>query len=551
MARLKLFIFCAIIYFSDTRVTSPVAGDAVDDLIITLPTGSKVQGHILKSFEGNDFQAFENIPYAEAPVGKNRLKVSSPKEPWEGVFNATSSTKACSQFLDDNVIGEEDCLVLNVYRPSKADNQEALPVYLWIYGGSFLVGYGTLYNPKFLIDYDIIIVTINYRLGVLGFLTTNDDNIPANLGLKDQLLALQWVHDNIIAFGGDPNQVTIGGESAGSISVGFHWLNKQARGLFSGIIQQSGSPLSSFLSKQGSREVALEYGRQLNNSFNSTKSSDLLVTLQEASLSDIMKLQKTFAVGTKPQGHYTTIVWQPIIEGDFSDNAAVTGHMHSAVLNGEFNFVPILMGLNSEESLFQMIDVDSDLFKQRAKFYDENPKVIPDEALNIAEENKEHVGAALRKHYTNSSFEEDSLALIQYTSDEVFGRSIGRQADAASRYVPVYMYQLSWYNKSNQFPGVEHTADLHYFWDFTPQEASHNDTLRKPLFKWWTNFIKYGNPTPIEDEDLQNVIWPEVKPGSVKYLNIDSTFEVKENPRRYYDLERIIDPYIREPFNTY
>ncbi|CAG9827647.1 unnamed protein product [Diabrotica balteata] len=368
-------------YAFKTPVTSPVAGDAPDDLIITLPTGSKVQGHILKSFEGNDFQAFENIPYAEAPVGKNRLK--------------------------------------------------ALPVYLWIYGGSFNVGYGTLYNPKFLIDYDIIIVTINYRLGVLGFLTTNDDNIPANLGLKDQLLALQWVHDNIIAFGGDPNQVTIGGESAGSISVGFHWLNKQARGLFTGIIQQSGSPLSSFLSKQGSREIAFEYGRQLNNSFNSSKSSDLLVTLQEASLSDILKLQKN-------------------------------------------------------------VDVDSDLFKQRAKFYDENPKEIPNEALNIAEENKEHVGAALRKHYTNSSFEEDALALIQYTSDEVFGRSVGRQADAASRYVPVYMYQLSWYNKSNQFPGVEHTADLHYFWDFTPQEASHNDTLRKPLFKWWTNFIKYG-----------------------------------------------------------
>ncbi|CAG9839698.1 unnamed protein product [Diabrotica balteata] len=374
---LKILLIKALI-----QATSLAAGFAADDdLIVTLPSGSKMRGYVLQSFEGNDFHAFENIPYGEPPIGQNRFQ--------------------------------------------KANPQELLPVYFWIHGGGFIGGFGSGNNPKLFIDYDIVIVTINYRLGALGFLTTIDNNIPGNLGLKDQVLALQWVHDNINAFGGDPKQVTVGGESAGSMSAGFHLLSKSAR------------------------------------------------------------------------------------------------------------------------------DDTSDEFKQRKKYYDETPKNVISEYLNIAEEAKEDVGKALKSLYTNSSFEEDTLAFIKYTSDENFGRSIARQAEAGSRYAPVYMYQLSWYNKLNPYPGVEHGDDLLYMWFVLETFPSYNEALRKPILKWWTNFIKYQNPTPVEDEDLQNVIWPEVTPGSVKYLNIDSKFEVKENPRQYYQIESILDPYVRVPLITY
>ncbi|XP_072397522.1 para-nitrobenzyl esterase-like [Diabrotica undecimpunctata] len=555
MVHLNLFVFCTLAYFANNGVTSAVTGSTDDDLIITLSTGSKVRGHVLQSFEGNNFHAFESIPYAEPPIGKNRFQPPVIKKPWEGVLNATANDKICPQLLSHNdpvVIGDEDCLILNVYRPLKSDRQKSLPVFFWIYGGGFDSGYSALYDPSLLIDYDIVIVTINYRVGSLGFLTTIDDNIPGNVGLKDQLLALQWVHDNIIAFGGDPNQVTVGGESAGSMSAGFHLLSKAAKGLYSAIIQQSGSPLAGPFYPSKDREVAFEFGRQLNKSFTSSRSSDLLAMLQEASLTDILNLQATFSVGVRPQGFMATIVFKPVIEEEFNDKAFLTGPMHSAILNGKFNFVPVLIGLNSEESLMFYDSVDKEAFNQAARFFDENAKDIISVSLNIAEEAREDVGKALKSLYTNTSFQEDTLGFIKYSSDEVFGRSIIRQAEGASRYVPVFMYQLSWYNKNNRFPGTGHASDLYYLWNLPiASTTAYNETLRRPILKLWTNFIKYQNPTPIEDEDLQNVIWPEVEPGSVKYLNIDSTFEVQENPRGYYDIESILDAYLKEPLISY
>ncbi|XP_028142687.2 para-nitrobenzyl esterase isoform X1 [Diabrotica virgifera virgifera] len=537
MAHLKLFIHCVLIFFVHEGLTSPVAESTDDDLIVTLSTGSKVRGHVLQSFEGNDFQAFENIPYAEPPTGKNRFQPAIPKTPWEGVFNATFAYKFCPQF--GVVAAVEDCLVLNVYKPVNANDQQLLPVFFWIHGGSFINGAGSLYDPKLLIDYDIVIVTINYRLGALGFLTTLDDNIPGNLGLKDQLLALQWVHDNINAFGGDPKQVTVGGESAGSMSAGFHLLSRLAHGLYSGIIQQSGSPLSSAFYPNKNREQAFEFGRKLNSSFASSKSSDLLKLLQEAPLSDIVTQQAL-----------SPTACIPTMEEEFNDKAFVSGPMHRAILNGEFNFVPVLIGINSEEFLL-FVDADSDDFKEKCKYFDDNPEQMVSASFNVAEEIREYVGKALKTLYTNSSFVEDPLGYIKYNSDEVFGRSTARQAEAASRFVPVYMYQFSWYDKSSPLPGVKHAADLYYMWNVSFGTTTHNDALRKPILKWWTNFIKYQNPTPVKDEDLQNVIWPEVKPGSVKYLDIDSTFEVKENPRQYYQIESILDPVINEPLITY
>ncbi|CAG9839702.1 unnamed protein product [Diabrotica balteata] len=535
MAHLKLFSLLYLYFLSMTGVTSPVAESTDDDLIVTLSTGSKVRGHVLQSFEGKDFQAFEDIPYAEPPTGKNRFQPPIPKTPWEGVLNATVSSKVCPQFGVDEAV--EDCLVLNVYRPVNAADQELLPVFFWIHGGGFTSGAGSYYDPKLLIDYDIVIVTINYRLGALGFLTTLDDNIPGNLGLKDQLLALQWVHENIKAFGGDPKQVTVGGESAGSMSSGFLLLSRLAHGLYSGIIQQSGSPLSSAFFPSNNRDHAFEFGKRINSSFTSSKSSDLLKLLQEASVSDILMQQAA-----------TPCI--PVMEEEFNDKAVVSGPMHSAILNGEFNFVPVFIGINSEEALL-FVDPSSEDFKEKCKYYDDNPKQIVSASFNVDENIREYVAKALKSLYTNSSFLEDPLACIKFNSDEVFGRSTARQAEAASRYVPVYMYQLSWYNKSNPLPGVEHAADLYYMWNVTFDSTTHNDALRKPILKWWTNFIKYQNPTPTKDEDLQNIIWPEVKPGSVKYLNIDSTFEVKENPRQYYEIESILDPFINEPLITY
>ena len=143
-------------------------------------------------------------------------------------------------------IGEEDCLVLNVYSRDVGSPDTAVMV--WIHGGAFILGDGgtDAYGPEFLLDKDIVLVTINYRLSALGFMSMGDDVMPGNLGLWDQRLALQWVQDNIGSFGGDKNKVTIFGESAGGMSVMFHYFSSQSKGLFHKAISQSGTPISPF-----------------------------------------------------------------------------------------------------------------------------------------------------------------------------------------------------------------------------------------------------------------------------------------------------------------
>ncbi|XP_050515506.1 juvenile hormone esterase-like isoform X2 [Diabrotica virgifera virgifera] len=433
---LRLIIIVCLLLYAGNRnkgvFSSSEAGEPAeqDELIVELENLGNIRGHILQSAEGKNFYAFQDIPYAEPPIGPNRFRPPKPHGAWEGVLNVTENKKTCVQVNDPNSV--EDCLVLNVYTPVRASPVISLPVFFWIHGGAFVNGNGSIhsFNPKFLIDYDIIIVTINYRLGLFGFLTTLDENIPGNLGLKDQLLALKWTYDHITRFGGDPKKITVGGESAGSMSAGFHLLSKAARGLITGIIQQSGSPLSSVLHPTNDRELAFEFGKSLNKSFTSTKSSDLLELLQQASYSELMALNN------------------------------------------------------------------------------------------------------------------------KYTSDEIFIRSTIRQAEAASRYVPVYLYELTWLPDDSTLLGVPHGTELWYLWDGISLGPV-NEIFRKPLLKWWTNFIKYQNPTPKSDGELQNIIWAEVQPDSVKYLDINSQFTVKENPRHYYDFKNLFDLYTRSPYITY
>ncbi|CAG9828305.1 unnamed protein product [Diabrotica balteata] len=558
---LRLAICCWLLYSFAQKGVNSLPGTAAkfeeDELIVELENLGKIRGHVLQSAEGKDFYAFQDIPYAEPPIGKNRFKPPKPHGPWEGILNTTSNNKVCpQQFLEtkhmlSDLNEDEDCLVLNVYTPVKPSSNKSLPIFFWIHGGSYVYGAGSIlfYNPKLLVDYDIIVVTINYRLGALGFLTTLDENIPANLALKDQLLALKWTHQNIHKFGGDPKKITVGGESAGSISAGFHLLSRSAKGLINGIIQQSGSPLCGVFYPTNDRKLAFEFGKTLNSSFTSAASSDLLELLQQASTSDILAVQSKLTSG-RSVGFMDAITYKPVIEGTFNDDAFITEPMHGAVQDGHFNLVPILIGITSEESLMFLFEINESDIEKRAKYLDEDPKNLIGDYLNVAEQDRAAAGSILHTYYNYSTFTEDRTALIKYTSDEVFTRSVIRQAECASRYVPVYMYELSWLPEGSTDIGVPHSADLWYLWD-TMAFGDNNEILRKPILKWWTNFIKYQNPTPVLDEELQNVIWPEVQPNAVKYLDINSQFTVKENPRNYYNLKSLLDSFIKPPYVSY
>lgn len=245
-------------------------------------TGGQVQGETLSCGLFCEYFSFKNIPYAAPPVGNLRFRAPVDPAPWSGVRDATQHGFACpsNSFLSPNV--DEDCLNLNVYTKSLTQN---LPVMVWIHGGSFSGGNGHTftYGPDHLVDEDVMFVTINYRLGALGFLSTEDSNAPGNYGMKDMIKALQWVRKNIAAFGGDPNNVTIFGESAGGAAVHCKSLSDYipkkklttsssfpdlilsptARGTFHKAISQSGSALNPWAFQTNPRDVAYQLARDL------------------------------------------------------------------------------------------------------------------------------------------------------------------------------------------------------------------------------------------------------------------------------------------------
>jgi len=206
-----------------------------------------------------NYYAFENIPYAEPPVGKKRFEpVQMYQDKWMDTRNAKKPGSDCIQYFHEtySVHGEEDCLTLNIYTKNY-ENKDKLPVFFFIHGGGFTFGNGFLYGPKHIMEnIDAVFVNCNYRLGPMGFLSTEDSIVPGNMGLKDQNIALKWVHQNIALFGGNPNEVTIIGFSAGGASVHLHYLSPLSADLFKRGISHSGCSLDPWVMTEGSAEKA-------------------------------------------------------------------------------------------------------------------------------------------------------------------------------------------------------------------------------------------------------------------------------------------------------
>ncbi|XP_027766306.1 fatty acyl-CoA hydrolase precursor, medium chain-like isoform X2 [Empidonax traillii] len=214
---------------------------------------------------------FLGLPFAKPPLGPLRFSEPQPPEPWKGVRDATSYPPMCvqdpvqGQYFSDLITNRkekvplqvsEDCLYLNVYTPVPAGEQHKLPVFVWIHGGGLVFGAASTYDGSALAAFEnVVVVTIQYRLGVLGYLSTGDKHARGNWGYLDQVAALQWIQENIRHFGGDPGSVTITGESAGGISVSALVLSPLAKGLFHRAISESGTALLSSFTDQPKEEA--------------------------------------------------------------------------------------------------------------------------------------------------------------------------------------------------------------------------------------------------------------------------------------------------------
>ncbi|XP_055677888.1 juvenile hormone esterase-like [Lutzomyia longipalpis] len=299
----------------------------------------------------NPYDAFYGIPYAEPPVGKLRLENPLPHKGWKGYWDATFQRSDCTQrniyIHTQPIVGSEDCLYLNVYRPHKRPHKH-LPVMVFIHGGSFLSSSSSsrVYGPEYLMDNgEVILVTINYRLGMFGFLCSGDGAVKGNFGLKDQQLALKWIAANIEAFGGDPHSVTLVGIGAGAISSHLHMMNPVSSELFHRIVLMSGTAISHWaFSYDWAHKYRLSAKYTGEDHWDSASTYQLAQHFKKLDpLSLVLGVDRLFAFTLTPLAPL-----RPCIEDDW-EGAFLKADPRKLWAEGKYSQKPILIGTTSED----------------------------------------------------------------------------------------------------------------------------------------------------------------------------------------------------------
>ncbi|XP_060522329.1 acylcarnitine hydrolase-like [Cylas formicarius] len=400
---------------------------------------------------------------------------------------------------------------------------------VWIYGGALLAGCSSFeeFAPGDLANEDVIVVTFNYRLGVYGFLSTGDDVILGNAGLKDQLFALQWVQKNIAYFGGDPDKVTLFGQSAGGISIGHHIANKKSQGLYRAAICQSGCSLS-----------PLYQSDPKTNAYGLAKNLDWTITEANTTVEIRDFLQNLSVDVLTPVGGFTLLTGI-VLEAE-NDDAYVTDVNFPHIESGNFVQVPLMISNVAEEALGQS-KLPLDLLLVALLFDFDVKNLIPGDLTPLPGTNLTEVGNIIKETYmeANGSFIQN-LAAAAEVSSAFFVRSSFKQAELQSNYTPVYIYQFSFYGTASEnrtkIEGVGktgHSDELPYLFNISaiPLVTDADFLTRKRITRLWANFAKTLNPTPDESDALLNVTWPLVSPSNIQFLDIDSSLEVKPNLR--------------------
>eukprot|EP00058_Branchiostoma_floridae_P011966 XP_002597454.1 hypothetical protein BRAFLDRAFT_223128 [Branchiostoma floridae] len=432
----------------------PAAADSGHDVPVVRTASGDVRGTVQHTNDLPDkpVYTFLGIPYAAPPVGDLRFRTPQPVAPWKGVRNATRLGPYCPQgpnmlyilpFQLQHHDFDEDCLTLNVETPTVA-NDTGLPVLLWIHGGSFAIGTG-YFQPfaAMAAHQDVVVVTINYRLGALGFLSTGDENAPGNFGFLDQIQAMTWVKENIRNFGGDPDRVTLFGQSAGGTSVCYHVVSPLSQGLFQRAISQSGTcrttgnPLSQPLEVAAVLAEAVGCDGRDTGSMVSClrqKPADELVTAQQG----MMKW------GTGEWG----VAFGPVVDGSF-----LRAHPDDLYDRGRAHPVDYLLGVNNHEYGLMLPSLVDPKFGQGMT---EETFVHSLEALigmlyPVREPSEIHalllfIVAAARELYHDQDKPDDPMA-IQRQFTHVFGdwMYVAPTVDTANRHAAsgskVYLYE--------------------------------------------------------------------------------------------------------------
>uniref|UniRef100_A0A8C2KCD7 Carboxylic ester hydrolase n=1 Tax=Cyprinus carpio TaxID=7962 RepID=A0A8C2KCD7_CYPCA len=415
--------------------------------------------------------SYFGVPFAKPPVGPLRLALPQPAEAWQGVRDATKQPPMCLQarevllellanFSMSVEVPEvsEDCLYLNIYTPSKPGDNSKLPVMVWIHGGGFSAASASIFDGLVLAAYqDVVVVLIQYRLGLLGFFSTGDEHAPGNYGLLDQVAALQWVQENIHSFGGDPGLVTIFGESAGGVSVSLHVLSPLSSNLFRYAIAESGTAAMDAIMSPNPLPTAQYVGNTSGCDISSTKKMvDCVMQLTEEDILKIAKEQLMLRFGVTIDGQFLPKPVEELLK------------FH------EFSKVPLINGVTNDDGGYTLPNVMEKLI-----FY-----MLLLDRIKIREGFREMMG--------------DFFFNIPARKVSNYHRDAG---------APVYVYEFqhspSLLKKNRpSFVGCDHGDDMFFVLGYCfgrhlkvqDEFSEEENELCKTVMAYWGNFARTGSP---------------------------------------------------------
>jgi para-nitrobenzyl esterase len=444
------------------------------------PVASTANGAVRGLAKGT-VDEFLGIPYAAPPVGALRWQPPQPAARWPGVRDATQFAPHCPQPASPfgQASMSEDCLFLNVFTPSYHRRGSYNPVMVWIHGGALVTGESDDYIPTQLVEDGVTVVTINYRLGALGFLAhpalAGANGQSGDYGLMDQQAALRWVQRNIASFGGDPHNVTIFGESAGGLSVLSQVASPQARGLFERAIVESGS----YNLTQESLSSAEAAGEAFAASAGCA--SQTAACLRSLPVSTILANENTAG--------YTPNI----------NSNVLPETLKTAFATGNFNRVPIINGTNHDE--WRLFVALSEL--------EGNPVTASNYQSMIASTLgvPSSVAAVIAAKYPLSAFPSPSIALGAVGTDAIFACPALTIDQSVSHFVPTFAYEFNDENAPEEFLppvsfpyGAAHASEIQYLMDlptaaFPGTLSAQQQQLAAIMKGYWTNFAKRGFPS--------------------------------------------------------
>nr|ARM65382.1 putative antennal esterase CXE11 [Ectropis obliqua] len=518
---------------------------------VTIAQG-KLKGAEAISENGFKYYRFLNIPYAKPPVGRLRFKNPEPAEPWEGERDATKSSLeniSCQfDFVTKEIIGSEDCLYLNISTPKlPSSGSKLLPVMFYLHGGGFVRGNGTIIEqstPEPLVDNDVVVVTINYRLGVFGFLSLDTAEVTGNMGLKDQVIALKWVQENIEKFGGDKNNVTIFGVSAGAASVELLMLSSTTRGLFHKAILQSGSSINDWARSFKYDVLASNLIDLLGYNGNKEDKNavcEFLLSLPAKSLT-LAAAQVSFKFPAK--GLFYGFV--PIVE-QIEEGAFICINPYKLLKEGKFVKVPVTRGFcNLEGAILSAV---KPLAVKELTEHKNFSQFLPYDLNDEEKYDKNFHDAYLKGNQVDTG-------VIDFIGDLHFAAGVWLSSLFFAKYgISEYVYKFSYDGAFNslknildiKLKGACHGDDTGYVLNKMfvnkkiPEEA--DVIFKSKITKLWTNFAKTANPTPSAND--VGFEWPKFTETTKAYVNLDKeiTIETNYEPARIQIFEEIYSTY--------